>query len=194
MIFKTIDIGGIKVFYREAGTPGSPKLVLLHGFPASPHQYRNLMPALAERLHIVAPDYPGFGNSDMPSRETFAYTFDNTMRIVESFLTSIGFTRFRLYVQDHGGPVGFRMLERHPDGLEWLIIQNTNAYEIGFTAAWDELHSNYWKGRRPEAEEAIGAFLLQETVRTIYTHGHPRTELISADNTAAHPPWCRPCR
>jgi len=182
MISKTIDIDGIKVFYREAGTPGSPKLVLLHGFPASSHQYRNLMPALAERFHIVAPDYPGFGNSDMPSRESFEYTFDNTARIVESLLAKIRFTHFGLYVQDYGGPVGFRIVERHPDWLEWLIIQNTNAYEIGFTAAWDELRSNYWKGRTPEAEKAIGAFLLPDTVRTVYTHGHPRTDLISPDN------------
>jgi len=182
MISRTIDIDGIKVFYREAGTPGLPKLVLLHGFPASSHQYRNLMPALAERFHIVAPDYPGFGNSDMPSPETFAYTFDNAARIVELFLTKIGFTRFGLYVQDYGGPVGFRIVERHPEWLEWLIIQNTNAYEVGFTAAWDELRSNYWKGRTPAAEKAIGAFLLPETVRTVYTHGHPRPELISPDN------------
>src|SRR5215831_224970 len=163
MISTTIDIDGVKVFYREAGTPGSPKLLLLHGFPASSHQYRNLMPALAERFHIVAPDYPGFGNSDMPSRESFEYTFGNTARIVESLLAKIHFTYFGLYVQDYGGPVGFRIVERHPDWLEWLIIQNTNAYEIGFTAAWDELRSNYWKGRTAESENAISAFLEPET-------------------------------
>ena len=182
MLSKTIEIDGIRIFYREGGDPSLPKLVLLHGFPASSHQYRNLIPVLAERFHVVAPDYPGFGNSDIPSPKTFSYTFDKIAEIVETFLQKIGCTRFGMYVQDYGGPVGFRIVGRHPEWLEWLIIQNTNAYEIGFTAAWDELRSNYWKNRTPEAEKAIGAFLLPETVKTVYTHGHLRPELISPDN------------
>ena len=182
MLSKTIEIDGIKIFYREGGDPSLPKLVLLHGFPASSHQYRNLIPALAHRFHVVAPDYPGFGNSAIPSPKTFSYTFDKIAEIVETFLRKIGFTHFGMYVQDYGGPVGFRIVGRHPEWLEWLIIQNTNAYEIGFTAAWDQLRSNYWKNRTPEAEKAIGAFLLPETVKTVYTHGHLRPELISPDN------------
>src|SRR5262249_3113293 len=164
------------------GDPSRPKLVLLHGFPTSSHQYRDLIPALTDHFHVVAPDYPGFGNSEMPAPSSFAYTFDNLAAVTEAFLQKVGFTRFGMYVQDYGGPVGFRVVGKHPEWLEWLIIQNTNAYEIGFTAAWDALRNNYWKGRTPEAEKAIGAFLEPDTVRTVYTHGHPRTDLISPDN------------
>ena len=182
MRHQTVEIDGIKIFYRESGDPKSPKLVLLHGFPSSSHQYRNLISMLADRFHVVSPDYPGFGNSDMPDPAKFSYTFDNTASIVEKFLNRVGFTRFGLYVQDYGGPVGFRIVGRHSEWLEWLIIQNTNAYEIGFTAAWDELRSNYWKTRSAESEKAIGAFLEPATVKVVYTMGHPNPALISPDN------------
>ena len=182
MLYKTVAIDGLNVFYRETGDPSLPKLVLLHGFPASSHQYRDLMRVLSSRFHIVAPDYPGFGNSAMPSPKAYAYTFDNLAQITEKFLQKVGFQRFGLYLQDYGGPVGFRILDRHPEWLEWLIIQNTNAFEIGFTPAWDALRNNYWKARTPEAEKAIAAFLEPGTVKTVYTHGHPAPELISPDN------------
>jgi len=182
MLFKTIEIDGVNIFYREAGDPKLPKLVLLHGFPSSSHQYRNLIPALADRFYVIAPDYPGFGNSDIPSPKTFSYTFDTTAEVIEAFLEKVGFTRFGLYVQDYGGPIGFRIVGRHPEWLEFFFLKQKNAYEIGFTAAWDELRSNYWKNRPPEAEKAISAFLLPDTVKTIYTHGHPRPQLISPDN------------
>jgi len=181
-LHKTVSVEGLSVFYREAGQPDSPKLVLLHGFPASSHQYRNLIPALAKTFHVVAPDYPGFGNSEMPDPSTFSYTFDKASEIVESFLRKIGFTRFGLYMQDYGGPVGFRIISRHPEWLEWLIIQNTNAYEIGFTAVWDGLRNAYWKNRTPETEEPLEGFLGAETVKLAYTHGHANPELISPDN------------
>ena len=122
MLFKNLNSDGLNIFYREAGNETAPKLVLLHGFPASSHQYRNLLPALADRFHVIAPDYPGFGNSDMPDPATFAYTFDKTSEIIGSFLRKVGFTRFGLYVQDYGGPVGFRIVGRHPEWLEWLTI------------------------------------------------------------------------
>ena len=138
MQHKVLEIEGLNIFYRESGDSKSPKLVLLHGFPSSSHQYRNLIASLEDRFHIVSPDYPGFGNSDMPDPEHFSYTFDGTSLIVERFLKKIGFSRFGLYVQDYGGPVGFRIFGRQPDWIEWLIIQNTNAYEIGFTKAWDQ--------------------------------------------------------
>ena len=112
MLYKTVEVDGLNIFYREAGKPEAPKLVLLHGFPASSHQYRNLIPALEKRFHIVAPDYPGFGNSDMPDPATFAYTFDKTSEIIEAFLKKVGFTHFGMYVQDYGGPVGFRIVGR----------------------------------------------------------------------------------
>jgi pimeloyl-ACP methyl ester carboxylesterase len=179
---KTVNVDGLEIFYREAGDQSSPKLVLLHGFPASSHQYRNLIPALAERFHVIAPDYPGFGNSDMPDPATFSYTFDRTSEIIESFLEKVGFTRFGLYVQDYGGPVGFRIVTRQPEWLEWLIIQNTNAYEVGFAPVWDGLRGAYWKTRAPEAERPLEAFLQAETVKLVYTHGHADPALISPDN------------
>src|SRR5258707_1353120 len=129
--YKTARVAGLAIAYREAGDAASPKLVLLHGFPASSHQYRDLIPALATRFHVIAPDYPGFGNSDMPDPATFAYTFDKLAEITEGFLKAKGFERYGLYVQDYGGPVGFRIVTKNPKALEWLIIQNTNAYEIG---------------------------------------------------------------
>jgi pimeloyl-ACP methyl ester carboxylesterase len=179
---KTVIVDGLKIFYREAGDHASPKLVLLHGFPASSHQYRNLIPALAERFHVIAPDYPGFGNSDMPDPASFSYTFERTSEIIESFLEKVGFTRFGLYVQDYGGPVGFRIVTRRPEWLEWLIIQNTNAYEVGFAPVWDGLRGAYWKTRAPEAERPLEAFLQAETVKLVYTHGHADPALISPDN------------
>jgi pimeloyl-ACP methyl ester carboxylesterase len=182
MLFKNVNVDGLNIFYREAGNETAPKLVLLHGFPASSHQYRNLMPALADRFHVIAPDYPGFGSSDMPDPAKFAYTFDKTSEIIEAFLRKVGFTRFGLYAQDYGGPVGFRIVKRRPDWLEWLIIPNTNAYEVGFTAAWDGLRGAYWKTRSPESEKPLEAFLQADTVKLVYTHGHPRPELISPDN------------
>ena len=172
----------LSIFYREAGDPGNPKLLLLHGFPASSHQYRNLISALSDRFHIIAPDYPGFGNSDMPSPDKFDYTFDRLSEIIEGFLKKIGFTHFGLYMQDYGGPVGFRIVTRQPDWLEWLIIQNTNAYEIGFTSAWDGLRNSLWKNRTPETEKPLYGFLQLDVIKQVYLHGHKNPELISPDN------------
>jgi pimeloyl-ACP methyl ester carboxylesterase len=155
---------------------------LLHGFPASSHQYRNLISALADNFHVVAPDYPGFGNSDLPSPTEFNYTFDRLSEIVEDFLKAIGFTRFGLYMQDYGGPVGFRIISRHPDWLDWLIIQNTNAYEVGFTQAWDGFRNALWKNRTPETEAPLAAFLQLDAIKQVYLYGHKNPELISPDN------------
>ena len=182
MRYANIEIEGIDIFYREAGKPGAPKLLLLHGYPSSSHQYRNLMPALAERFHVIAPDYPGFGNSAMPDPARFSYTFDRISAIVESFLAKVGFTSFGLYVQDYGGPVGFRIVTRRPEWLEWLIVQNSNAYEVGFTSAWDGMRGAYWKNRTPEAERPLEALLQPETIKQIYLHGHRQPELVSPDN------------
>jgi pimeloyl-ACP methyl ester carboxylesterase len=179
---KTILIDGLNIFYREAGDPSAPKLVLLHGFPASSHQYRNLIPALATRFHVIAPDYPGFGNSDMPDSSAYSYTFERTSDVIEAFLEKVGFTRFGLFVQDYGGPVGFRIVTRRPGWLEWLIIQNTNAYEVGFTPVWDALRGAYWQTRAPETEKPLEAFLQLEAVKLVYTHGHADPTLISPDN------------
>ena len=182
MRFNTADIEGLKIFYREDGDERAPKLVLLHGFPASSHQYRDLIPLLAKRFHVVAPDYPGFGSSSAPSPREFAYTFDRLSEFTEALLSKLGFARFGLYMQDYGGPVGFRIATRRPEWLEWLVVQNSNAYDVGFTAAWDGLRNTYWKERAPETEKQLAAFLEPATVKQIYLHGHKKPELISPDN------------
>lgn len=180
--YGTTQAAGLNIAYREAGDPLNPTLVLLHGFPASSHQYRNLIPALADRFHVIAPDYPGFGNSDMPDPANFAYTFDQLAAITQEFLQQKGLHRFGLFVQDYGGPVGFRIVTRHPDALEWLIIQNTNAYEVGFTEAWGGLRNALWKKRTPETEQGVAGLLEFDTIKAVYLHGHKQPELISPDN------------
>ena len=180
--YGTLPVDGLNIAYREAGTEGSPKLVLLHGFPASSHQYRNLIPALADRFHVIAPDYPGFGNSDMPDPASFPYTFDRLSEVTEKFLLAKGFDRYGLFVQDYGGPVGFRIIGRHPEVLDWLVIQNTNAYEVGFTDAWEGLRNALWKNRNAESEGAVAGLLELATIQAVYLHGHKRPELISPDN------------
>jgi len=180
--YKTLAVDGLNVTYREAGRSGSPKLVLLHGFPSSSHQYRNLIPALANRFHVISPDYPGFGGSDAPDPAKFAYTFDKLADVIGQFLDQKGFDRFGLYAQDYGGPVGFRIVTRKPEGLEWLIVQNTNAYEIGFTEAWGGLRNALWHNRTPESEAGVVGLLEYGTVKTVYLHGAKLPELISPDN------------
>ena len=182
VVHGTASIDGLNIAYREAGDPKSPKVVLLHGWPASSHQYRNLIPALAGRFHVISPDYPGFGNSDMPDPAKFAYTFDRLSEITENFLKAKGFDRYGLFVQDYGGPVGFRIVSHHPEALEWLIVQNTNAYEVGFTDAWGGLRNALWKNRTPETEQGVAGLLEFETIKAVYLHGHKRPELISPDN------------
>jgi pimeloyl-ACP methyl ester carboxylesterase len=180
--YGTMPVEGLNIAYREAGETSNPKLVLLHGFPSSSHQYRNLIPALADRFHVIVPDYPGFGNSDQPDPKAFSYTFDKLAEITEKLLKAKGFERFGLFMQDYGGPVGFRIISRHPDWAQWLIIQNTNAYEEGFTSAWDAIRYALWKKRGPETEEPLLGLLQLEGIKMVYLHGHKRPELISPDN------------
>ena len=180
--FGTIEIDGIKIAYREAGDPSAPKLVLLHGFPASSHQYRNLIPALADRFHVIAPDYPGFGASEAPDPATFAYTFDHLAEITGKFLGAKGFDHYGLFAQDYGGPVGFRIVGADLKALDWLIIQNTNAYEEGFPSAWDGLRGALWKNRTRETEKPLEGFLTPAAIQSFYQHGSPHPELVSPDN------------
>ena len=179
--YGSIAVDGLNVAYREAGNPTNPKLVLLHGFPASSHQYRDLIRLLADRFHLIAPDYPGFGLSDTPDPATFSYTFDRIAQVIKRFLALKGFNQYGLFVQDYGGPVGFRIVESEPDALEWLIIQNSNAYEVGFTAAWDGLR-NLWKNRSPETEEPLLGLLSRDTIKAFYLHGAKRPDLVSPDS------------
>jgi pimeloyl-ACP methyl ester carboxylesterase len=181
--FQTVSAGGLEVFYREAGEPGAPKLLLLGGFPSSSHQFRNLMPALAERFHLVSLDYPGFGNTEMPDPADWDYTFDHLAEIVDETLLAIDFTGpMGLYMQGYGGPIGNRLISLHPDWLQWQVIQNANIYEEGFMAAWDGIRHLLWANRDAETEAPLGAFLEPETVKAIYLTGHPDPTKISPDN------------
>jgi pimeloyl-ACP methyl ester carboxylesterase len=181
MRFKTVEVEGVELFYREAGQPGDPKIVLLGGFPSSSHQWRNLIPPLAaEGFHVVPPDYPGFGYTPYP--DEFEFTFDRISEIIEAWLAKIGFTRFGLYHQDYGGPIGNRIVGRRPEWLEWQIVQNSNAYEEGFTATWDGIRFELWKEREKETEDALRPFLHTEGIKSIYLGGHSDPELISPDN------------
>jgi pimeloyl-ACP methyl ester carboxylesterase len=180
--YKSLSVNGLNIAYREAGEESSPKLVLLHGFPSSSHQYRELIPALADRFHVISPDYPGFGNSDIPDPAEFTYTFDKLAETVREFLKQKGFDRFGLYVQDYGGPVGFRIVTENPQALEWLIIQNTNAYEVGFSAAWGGLRNALWHNRTPENEAGVAGLLTLETAKAAYLSGSKNPDLISPDN------------
>lgn len=180
---RTAQVDGLSVFYRQAGDPGSPKLLLLGGFPASSHQFRNLIPALADHFHVVSPDYPGFGNTDMPDPSVFDYTFDNLARIVDGLLSRIDFTGpMGIFMQDYGGPIGNRLITLHPDWLEWQVIQNSNAYEEGFTAAWDAIRHALWVERNSDTEAALLPFLELDGVKLVYTYGHRDLALISPDN------------
>jgi pimeloyl-ACP methyl ester carboxylesterase len=180
IFYRHADVDGFKVFYREAGRPGAPKLLLLHGFPSSSHMFRDLIPKLADRFHIVAPDLPGFGQSDMPDRGGFAYTFHNIANVIERFTEVIGFDRFAVYVFDYGAPTGFRLAIRHPERITAIISQNGNAYEEGLSDGWNPIRA-YWQDASPANREALRALLTHETTVWQYTHGVPDTASISPD-------------
>jgi pimeloyl-ACP methyl ester carboxylesterase len=179
--YKTVRIDGLDVFYREAGPSGAPVVLLLHGFPTSSHMFRNLIPALADSFHVVAPDYPGFGNSSMPPRNDFEYTFDNLARLVEKFTEQLALSRYTLYVQDYGAPIGFRLAAKHPQRVQALVIQNGNAYEEGLRDFWKPLKA-YWGDRSEANAAALRQFLELDATKWQYTHGVRRLEAISPDN------------
>ncbi|WP_027035824.1 alpha/beta fold hydrolase [Mesorhizobium ciceri] len=181
--YHTTDVDGFKIFYREAGAPDAPKLLLLHGFPSSSHMFRDLIPLLADRFHIVAPDLPGFGRSDMPMRDEFAYTFDNIAEIIDRFTTQVGFDRYALYVFDYGAPTGFRLAIRHPDRITAIISQNGNAYEEGLSEGWNPIRA-YWQEPSEANREALRAFLKPDATAWQYTHGVPDVAAISPDGYA----------
>jgi pimeloyl-ACP methyl ester carboxylesterase len=182
VVHKTATVAGVKVFYREAGMPGAPKLLLLHGYPASSHQYRNLMPALADRFHLLAPDYPGFGNTGVPDRSGFSYTFEHLTEVVDQLISQIGFAGpMGFYLEGYGGAIGSRLIDRHRDWLQWQIFQNANSYEEGLSPAWDPFKA-LWHDRNPDTEKAMMSFLEPEGIKLVYTHGHKRLESLSPDN------------
>ena len=155
--YRTADVDGLNVFYREAAARAAPKLLLLHGFPSASHMFRDLIPLLADRFHIVAPDLPGFGRSDMPTRTDFKYTFDNLADVIDRFTQIIGFDKFAAYVFDYGAPTGFRLAVKHPERVTAIISQNGNAYEEGLSDGWNPIRA-YWKDASEVNRKALRDF------------------------------------
>ena len=178
--YRKADVDGMKVFYREAGPVDAPILLLLHGFPSAGHMFRELIPALADRFRVVAPDLPGFGQSDMPSRDGFSYTFAKLAEVIERFTEVIGLARFAIYAFDYGAPTGFRLAVRHPERISAIISQNGNAYEEGLSDGWSPMRA-YWTEASEANRKALRAFLSPETTVWQYTHGVSDTTLVSPD-------------
>jgi pimeloyl-ACP methyl ester carboxylesterase len=178
--YRRTSVDGFNVFYREAGSPDASAILLLHGFPSASHMFRDLMPRLADRFHVIAPDLPGFGQSDMPARSSFNYTFDNIATVIERFTEVIGLGRFAVYVFDYGAPTGFRLAVRHPERITAIISQNGNAYAEGLSDGWNPIRA-YWQDASPANRNALRAFLSPETTLWQYTHGVPDTSLVSPD-------------
>jgi len=178
--YRKVDVDGIGVFYRESGPKDAPAILLLHGFPTAGHMFRDLIPQLADRFRLVAPDLPAFGQSDMPVHGAFTYTFENITNVIDRFTEVIGLHRFGIYVFDYGAPVGFRLAVRHPDRLTAIISQNGNAYEEGLSDGWNPIRA-YWQDPSPPNREALRSFLAPETTRWQYTHGVPDQTMVSPD-------------
>ena len=179
---KTIEVDGLEIFYREAGLDNAPTILLLHGFPTSSHMFRNLIPALSDKFHLVAPDYPGFGNSSMPKVDEFDYTFDHFAEVIDGFIEKLGLKTYSLYVMDYGAPVGYRIAAKHPERVESLIVQNGNAYEEGLMEFWDPIKA-YWKEKSKENAEVLKNNLLTiEATKWQYTNGVRNPETIAPEN------------
>ncbi len=172
MKYQTIDVDGIKIFYREAGDPAKPTLLLLHGFPSASHMFRDLMPALADHFHLIAPDYPGFGQSQSPDRDHFAYTFDHLAQVMDHFLDQLKIDQFLMYVFDYGAPIGFRLASWHPEKIVGIISQNGNVYEEGLGPKWAQ-RAEYWQHPTPELRRQYQSAFARETVIGQYTYGTP---------------------
>ena len=178
--YRRVPVDGIEIFYREAGSPDAPVLLLLHGFPTASHMFRDLIPQLADRFHVVAPDLPGFGQSDMPERSRFSYTFDNIAKVIDRFTEIISLRHFALYVFDYGAPTGFRLAMWHPERIAAIISQNGNAYVEGLSEGWNPIRT-YWQDSSPANRSALRAFLSPETTLWQYTHGVADTSRVSPD-------------
>jgi pimeloyl-ACP methyl ester carboxylesterase len=175
--YRTADVDGFKIAYREAGPTGAPKLLLLHGFPSAGHMFRDLIPLLSDRFHIIAPDLPGFGQSDMPAR---GGTFDRIADTIDRFTEVVGFDRYAIYVFDYGAPTGFRLAVKHPDRITAIISQNGNAYVEGLSEGWNPIRA-YWQDPSPANRDALRAFLKPETTYWQYTHGVTDPASVSPD-------------
>jgi pimeloyl-ACP methyl ester carboxylesterase len=178
--FRNTDVEGFKIFYREAGTTDAQTLLLLHGFPSASHMFRDLIPGLANRFHVIAPDLPGFGQSDMPDRGAFTYTFHYITRVIDRFTEVVGLDRFAIYVFDYGAPTGFRLATWHPERIVAIISQNGNAYAEGLSDGWKPIRA-YWEDPSQTNRDALCAFLAPETTVWQYTQGVPDPTAVSPD-------------
>lgn len=179
--YRTVKVDGLDIFYREAGNPQAPTLLLLHGFPTSSHMFRNLIPALADKYHIVAPDYPGFGQSSMPKLNEFDYTFDRLADVVDKFAQQLNLKAYTLYVQDYGAPVGYRLATKHPERVQALIVQNGNAYDEGLRDFWIPFRA-YWSQRTEPNAAKLRVFLEIGATKWQYTHGTRKPDNQNPDN------------
>ena len=180
--YRTTKVNGLDIFYREAGSKDAPTIVLLHGFPTSSHMFRNLIPALADKYHVIAPDYPGYGQSAMPSANEYDYTFDNLAAVVDTFLQQQGIERYSLYVMDYGAPVGFRIAAKHPERVQSLIVQNGNAYDEGLGDFWNPIRA-YWKDRSEANGNVLrDALLTLKATKWQYTNGVRDVTRVDPDN------------
>jgi pimeloyl-ACP methyl ester carboxylesterase len=180
--YRTVKVDGLDIFYREAGPKDAPTLLLLHGFPSSSHMFRNLIPALADQYHVVAPDYPGFGFSSAPSVDSFDYTFDSLADVVEKFTEKVGLKKYTLYVQDYGAPVGYRLAVRHPERVAGLVVQNGNAYDEGLDSDFWKPLKAYWKERSEENARPLREFFKLAATKWQYTDGVRSVDAISPDS------------
>lgn len=178
--YKTINIQNINVFYREAGNRSNPTILLLHGFPSSSHMYRNLIIKLMDEYHIIAPDYPGFGNSDQPGMDEFEYTFDSIANLINEFVKTLKLGKYSIYVHDYGAPIGFRLATKHPERIQAIISQNGNAYEEGLMSAWDPIRT-YWEKPTEENKDNLRSLLSVEFTEYQYTDGTRHPDRISPD-------------
>lgn len=178
--YNKLKIEGLEIFYREAGDPLKPTILLLHGFPTSSHMFRNLIPRLADKYHVVAPDYPGFGYSSAPGVSEFSYSFDHLAEIIDQFTVAKGLKKYSLYVQDYGAPVGYRLAVKYPERVQALIVQNGNAYEEGLRGFWNPI-KKYWENPSEENANKLRDFLKVDATKWQYTHGTRNPNHISPD-------------
>ena len=181
LTYRTVDVDGLRLFYREAGSRDAPTILLLHGFPSSSRMYDALMPLLADRYHLVAPDYPGFGHSDAPSADSFAYTFDHLAEVIERFVEVLGLDRYVLFQQDYGGPIGIRLAVRHPERVRAIIVQNAVAHEEGLGLLWVARRA-FWRDRPAHEEAVISAFTSLESARQRHVGMSPNPERYNPDS------------